>query len=154
MVNSSGQSAARNGSAFEMQLKAALENHPRYAANYQFRLESGKADGRPCRYDAIVYDRQTGERILISCKAQHSSGSTEEKVPFELLHLHHSLQSQVAERAYLVLFGNGFSRVKDFYLSKQFKNYMPKLAYGIDWPDELVMTNMDTLCGYIAKEKL
>jgi hypothetical protein len=154
MTDPSGQKAARNGSAFEMQLKAALDNHPRYAANYQFRLDTGKADGRPCRYDAMVYDRQTGQRIVISCKAQHSSGSTEEKVPFELLHLSHSLQSEVAERAYLVLFGNGFSRVKDFYLSRQFKQYMPKLAYGADWPDTLIMTNIETLCGLIHKEKL
>lgn len=154
MTDPSGQKAARNGNAFEMQLKAAIDSHPRYAAHYQFRLESGKADGRPCRYDAMVYDRDNGERILISCKAQHSSGSTEEKVPFELLHLSHSLQNKTAERAYLVLFGNGFSRVKDFYLSKQFKEYMPKLAYGTDWPEALVMTNMETLCGYIAKGKL
>ena len=135
MTDPAGKKASNNGRAFEMQLKAALDGQDRYAANYQLRLEAGKADGRPCRYDAMVFDRKTSTRILISCKAQHSSGSTEEKVPFELLHLSHSLQSEVAERAYLVLFGNGFSRVKDFYLSKQFKEYMPKLAYGKEWPD-------------------
>jgi hypothetical protein len=154
MTDPSGQKAARNGISFEKQLKAALDPHPRYAATYQLRLDSGKADGRPCRYDAIVYDRQTGDRILISQKAQHSSGSTEEKVPFELLHLSHSLKSQVAERAYLVLFGDGFSRVKDFYLSPQFREYMPKLAYGEEWPETLVLIDFAAFCGCIAKEKL
>jgi hypothetical protein len=154
MTDPSGQKAANNGLSFERQLKAALDGHSRYAANHQFRLETGKADGRPCRYDAIVYDRQTGDRILISCKAQHSSGSTEEKVPFELLHLSYSLQKQVAERAYLVLYGNGFSRVKDFYFSQEFKRYMPNLAYGTPWPEELKITNIETLGGLIAKERL
>jgi len=150
----SGAKAARNGKSFENVLKAMLDEHPRYAAQYQFRLDTGKADGRPCRFDAMVFDRQAGERIIISCKAQHSSGSTEEKVPFELLHLSHSLNAEAAERAYLVLFGEGFSRVKHFYLSPAFKEYMPNLAYGRPWGDNLRMLNVETLSQLIHREKL
>lgn len=150
----SGAKAARSGKSFENQLKAMLDNHPRYAAQYQFRLDTGKADGRPCRFDALVFDRQAGERIIISCKAQHSSGSTEEKVPFELLHLSHSLSAEVAERAYLVLHGEGFSRVKHFYLSRAFKDYMPSLAYGRPWDDNLRILNTPTLESLIHREQL
>ena len=135
-------------------LKAMLDGHPRYAAQYQFRLDTGKADGRPCRFDAMVYDRKAGERIIISCKAQHSSGSTEEKVPFELLHLSHSLNAEVAEKAYLVLHGEGFSRVKHFYLSDAFKEYMPILAHKRPWDDNLRILETKGLERLIIKEQL
>ena len=154
MTNTPGEKAGRNGRSFERILKAMLDDHPRYASAYQVRFKNGKADGRPCTYDALIVDRKSGDRIIISCKAQYSSGSTEEKVPFELLHLSHSLQAEVADRAYLVLHGNGFSRVKGFYLSNLFKQYMPVLAYGTKWPDNLIMLDSETLDMRIKRETL
>lgn len=153
MIDPSGHKAARNGSQFERTFGALIYNHSRYACDPQHRLQTGKADGRPCVIDAMIYDRSSQDRIAVSCKAQTSSGSVEEKLVYEIVHLSHLVYSGSCNRAYLVLLGKGFSRFKQFVISPQFKKYLPSLAWGTDWSN-LRIVGFDEIVTCINKETL
>ncbi len=151
--SSSGGKAQRQGSQFEKTFGVYLDGNPRYAFEPQHRIDCGKADGRPCKIDALVYDRISSERIAVSCKAQTSTGSVEEKMVYELLHLSHLVHSSACDRSYLVLLGNGFSKFKQFLVSPYFKEYMPCLAWGNDWSGVQIV-GFDDIVTLISKETL
>lgn len=64
--------------------------------------------------DAVA--SKAGQRFLVSLKWQQTSGTAEEKVPFEMLCLAEALQTGEYARAYLVLGGEGWKR-RDFFVS-------------------------------------
>lgn len=153
VVSTSGAKAQRQGSQFEKTFGSYLNGHPRYAFSPQYRLANGKADGRPCSIDALVYDKHSFEKIAVSCKAQTSSGSVEEKMVYELVHLSHLVHSKVCDRAYLVLLGNGFSGFKQFLISPAFKQYLPRLAWGEGW-EGIRIVGFDDIVTLINREAL
>jgi hypothetical protein len=71
--------------------------------------------------DAIA-ERET-ERILVSVKWQQTSGTAEQKVPFEVMCLAESLQSGGYAKAYLVLGGEGW-RLRPFFTSPDFRRHL------------------------------
>ena len=75
------------------------------------------------RIDVLV-DTDSGDKILVSMKWQQSTGTAEEKVPFEVIKLIHALKTGNYKTAYLVLGGNGWS-IKNFYLKGGLKDYIP-----------------------------
>jgi hypothetical protein len=75
-----GSKAAKNGGAFERSFASYIKGHERYAISSQVRIPNGKPDGRLCILDTMLFDRVNAERIVISCKAQTSQGSVEEKM--------------------------------------------------------------------------
>lgn len=66
-----------------------------------------------------------GKKYLISLKWQQTSGTAEQKVPFEMLCLADALQTGEYDQAYLVLGGDGWKR-RDYFISgamvEQLKN--------------------------------
>ena len=65
-----------------------------------------------------------GQRILISLKWQQVPGTTEQKVPFELISMIEALLTGDFAGAYIVLGGQNW-RFKDFYLGGGLDPYIP-----------------------------
>lgn len=63
-----------------------------------------------------------GKKFLVSDKWQSSSGTAEQKVPFEVLCLQEAIESGAATKAYLVLGGDGWT-LRDFYI-RDLKKYL------------------------------
>ena len=148
-----GSKAARNGKAFERSFASYMEGHERYAYATQVNLPKGKPDGRRCILDTVIYDRLESQRIVVSCKAQTSQGSVEEKMVYELFHLSHLIRSHYCKRAYLVLIGSGFSDFRRFIMSTQFKEFCPTLAWGEPW-DGVQILGYEDMVTRIRNEKL
>lgn len=70
--------------------------------------------GRTHNVDAIA--RKDDEAILVSLKWQQTSGTAEQKVPFEVLCLSDAILGGHASKAYLVLGGDGWT-LRDYYVS-------------------------------------
>jgi hypothetical protein len=64
--------------------------------------------------DAVA--SKAGDRVLVSLKWQQTAGTAEQKVPFEIMCLADVVRSGVAQRAYLVLGGDGW-KLRDYYTS-------------------------------------
>lgn len=153
MVATQGKNATKNGGKFEQTFAAYLQGNERYAVDSQLWLPTGKADGRPCRLDALIHDRHSGERIAVSCKSQTSGGSVEEKIVYEIVHMSHLLASKQAERAYIVFLGSGWSALLTYVQSAAFRAYLPHLAWGRDW-NGLRLSNFDDFVTRINRKSL
>ena len=57
-----------------------------------------------------------GEDLLVSLKWQQTSGTAEQKVPFEVMCLADVVRARGGQRAYLVLGGDGW-KLRDYYTS-------------------------------------
>lgn len=115
---------------------------------YQFREQvtiGQKMSGRKHRVDALI-DHADGA-MLVSLKWQQTSGTAEEKIPFEIINLMDACQRGPYRKAYLVLGGidsipgskQGGWTLRQWYLSgelKQFLNYHPLVEILL--PDEFV----------------
>jgi len=77
--------------------------------------------GRPHKVDAVA--EKSGEAIIISLKWQQSSGTAEQKVPFEVMCLADAVRANLAARAYLVLGGPGWT-LRDFFTSGALKQHL------------------------------
>lgn len=102
------------GQEFETEIKAALEKLG-YEVAEQVQVGT-RPNGRKHMIDLVA--KRQGRSYLISLKWQQTSGTAEQKVPYELICLSEALkQSRGAHQAaYLVLGGEGWS-LKKFYLS-------------------------------------
>jgi len=87
-------------------------------------LVGTRPNGRRHKVDLVADDRD-GNRYLISLKWQQSSGTAEQKVPFEVICLKDALQlyPERFRRAYLVLGGEGWT-LRDFYVGGGLQGYM------------------------------
>lgn len=93
------------GGVLEAMILPALER-----GGYAFRkqVETGtRPGGRRHMVDAIA--TRNGEDVLVSLKWQQTSGTAEQKVPFEVMCLADAVRSGAAGRAYLVLGGDGWT---------------------------------------------
>jgi hypothetical protein len=91
-----------------------------YAARSQV-LTGARPGGGPHRVDAIA--EKGDERIIISLKWQQSSGTAEQKVPFEVMCLADAVREKLANRAYLVLGGAGWT-LRTFYTSGALQDHL------------------------------
>ncbi|GIW58937.1 MAG: hypothetical protein KatS3mg087_0003 [Patescibacteria group bacterium] len=111
-----------SGVVFEKMLTDALEK-----GGYSFVrnvIVGKKPDGSRYKVDLLV-----DNKILVSVKWQQTSGTAEQKIPFEVIALTHLFKSGGSYRppAYLVLGGNGWrTELKEFYLSRDFLEWIPK----------------------------
>ena len=71
--------------------------------------------------DAIA--RSGDDAILVSLKWQQTSGTAEQKVPFEVMCLADAVTAGHGTKAYLVLGGDGWS-LRDFYTSGALKEHL------------------------------
>jgi hypothetical protein len=77
--------------------------------------------GRRHVIDALA--EKDGETILVSLKWQQTSGTAEQKVPFEVMCLADVVRAGEASRAYLVLGGDGWT-LRDYYTSGALKEHL------------------------------
>lgn len=86
-------------------------------AGYQHHLQVSvglRPGGRAHKADVVA--ERDGARILISLKWQQTSGTAEQKVPFEVMCLADAVQAGHADRAYLVLGGDRWT-LRDYFTS-------------------------------------
>jgi len=98
-----------------------------YQCDFQ-RVVGVRIGGRKHKVDVIA--RRDGHSVLVSLKWQQTSGTAEQKVPFEVICLADAVQAGVAEKAVLVLGGEGWT-LRDFYAGGGLASYL-KHAEAVD----------------------
>lgn len=82
---------------------------------YQRQVLAGtRCGGGVHKIDAIA--TRDGQRTIVSLKWQQTGGTAEQKVPFEVMCLAEAVRAGHADRAYLVLGGDGWS-LRNYYTS-------------------------------------
>jgi hypothetical protein len=100
------------GAVLEAMILPAL-SHSGY--QYQLQVSVGLRPGGRAHKADVVAERD-GARILISLKWQQTSGTAEQKVPFEVMCLADAVKAGHADRAYLVLGGDRWT-LRDYFTS-------------------------------------
>lgn len=100
------------GAVLEAMVVPALERGG-YACQSQI-VVGTRCGGGVHKVDAIA--SRDGRRTLVSLKWQQTGGTAEQKVPFEVMCLADAVRAGHADRAYLVLGGDGWS-LRDYYTS-------------------------------------
>jgi hypothetical protein len=75
------------------------------------------------RHFADAIASREGRRFVLSLKWQQSSGTAEQKVPFEVICLAKALREHDFAKAYLVLGGDGWT-LREFYASGGLRPYL------------------------------
>ena len=102
----------RTGGVLEAMILPALVRGG-YAVKPQ--VETGtRPGGRRHVIDAVA--EKSDEEILVSLKWQQTSGTAEQKVPFEIMCLADAVRHGSATRAYLVLGGDGWT-LREYFIS-------------------------------------
>jgi hypothetical protein len=110
------------GAVLENMVLPALKNG---GYSYQKQVLIGKRPhGNKHLIDVLAEDSQ-GKKYLISLKWQQSSGTAEQKVPFEIISLIDAMESGGYEKAYLVLGGIGWT-IREFYIKGGLNKYLIK----------------------------
>ena len=100
------------GAVLEAMVVPALD---RGGYTWRVQVETGtRPGGRRHQVDAIA--QKDGASVLVSLKWQQTSGTAEQKVPFEVMCLADAVRTKKADRAFLVLGGDGWT-LRDFYTS-------------------------------------
>src|SRR5690242_13557146 len=98
------------GAVLEAMILPALE---RGGYEWRTQVETGtRPGGRRQLIDAVA--TKGDQSILISLKWQQTSGTAEQKVPFEVMCLADSVRAGAGIRAYLVLGGDGWTLTNYF----------------------------------------
>lgn len=84
-----------------------------------------RCGGGTHKVDALA--RKGADTILISLKWQQTGGTAEQKVPFEVMCLADSVRTGHAQRAYLVLGGDGWT-LRDYYTSGAMAEHLTHAA--------------------------
>ena len=112
----------RTGGVLENMILPALER-----GGYQHRKQvviGTRLGGRSQKVDVLA-SRVESEQLPISLKWQQTSGTAEQKVPFEVLCLAEAVHKSRGrfKKAYLVLGGSGWT-LREFYVSGQIREYL------------------------------
>ena len=110
------------GTVFEDMLALAL-SHGGYEAQKQV-VVGERLGGRKHKVDWIA-TAPNGDKFIISVKWQQTSGTAEQKVPFELLCLIDTVSKGSGDykRAYLVLGGGGWT-LRDWYIGDGLREFL------------------------------
>ena len=84
-----------------------------------------RCGGGTHKVDAIA--TRGDDRILVSLKWQQTGGTAEQKVPFEVMCLADAVRTGHAQRAYLVLGGDGWT-LRDYYTSGALSEHLTHVA--------------------------
>ena len=84
-------------------------------------LTGARPGGGPHKVDAFA--EKNSESVIISLKWQQSSGTAEQKVPFEVMCLADAVREGLANRAYLVLGGMGWT-LRTYFTSGALKEHL------------------------------
>jgi len=94
----------------------------------------------------LISNNDPNKRGLISCKVQHVKGTTDEKIPYEVIKLIHMMKSDPRyKKAWIVLGGAGISpELKEFYKT-ELEEFIPDMkgkVVIITSTDELLSTDL------------
>jgi|SRR5687767_11119935 len=107
------------GAVLEAMILPALD---RGGYTWRVQIETGiRPGGRRHQVDAIA--EKSNEQVLVSLKWQQTSGTAEQKVPFEVMCLADAIRNGKADRAYLVLGGDGWT-LRDYYTSGSLADHL------------------------------
>lgn len=107
------------GAVLEAMVLPALQ---RGGYAYRKQVTSGtRPGGRKQMVDAIAV--KDGEEVLVSLKWQQTSGTAEQKVPFEVMCLADAVRDGRAKRAYLVLGGDGWT-LRSYFTSGKLNEHL------------------------------
>jgi len=109
----------RTGAVLEAMILPALKQGG-YSYTTQQMIGTRFGGGRHI-VDAIA--DKDGNRFLVSLKWQQTSGTAEQKVPFEVISLADVVVAGEFLKAYLVLGGEGWT-LRDFYVSGDLKKHL------------------------------
>lgn len=107
------------GAVLEAMILPALKQGG-YAYQTQVRVGQ-RPGGRTHKVDAVA--EKDGKRWLVSVKWQQVGGTTEQKVPFEVMCLSDTVVQGGFVKAYLVLGGEGW-RLREFYVGRGLDGYL------------------------------
>lgn len=107
------------GAVLEAMILPALR-HGGYEVEKQITIGC-RPGGRAHNVDAIA--RRESGVILVSLKWQQTSGTAEQKVPFEVMCLADAVQAGYGTKAYLVLGGDGWT-LRDYFTSGALKEHL------------------------------
>ena len=111
------------GAVLEAMILPALERGG-YRCEKQVKVGT-RCGGGVHKADAIA--RRDDSAILVSLKWQQTGGTAEQKVPFEVMCLADAVRSGGANRAYLVLGGDGWT-LRDYYTSGALADHLRHAA--------------------------
>jgi len=77
-------------------------------------IAGSRCGGGTHKVDALA--EKDGAKVLVSLKWQQTGGTAEQKVPFEIMCLADAVRAGHANRAYVVLGGDGWT-LRDYYTS-------------------------------------
>jgi hypothetical protein len=86
-------------------------------------VSSGTRLGGRGRHFVDAIATKNGNDILVSLKWQQTSGTAEQKVPFEVMCLADVVRAGNAHRAFLVLGGDGWT-LRDYYVSGALRDHL------------------------------
>lgn len=110
------------GTTYEKEIESLLEQFTNYEFQSQVNIGLKRNGGK--HYVDILLNGST----LLSLKYQRVQGTAEEKVPFEVMKLHHACLDHGYDSAILVLAGPDKAwKWKDYYLGEQFQNDMKQI---------------------------
>jgi hypothetical protein len=110
------------GTTYEKEVESLLEQFTNHEFQSQVNVGLKRNGGK--HYVDILLNGDT----LLSLKYQRVQGTAEEKVPFEVMKLHHTCVDYGYDSAILVLAGPDKAwKWKDYYLGEQFQNDMKKI---------------------------
>lgn len=112
----------RTGGVLESMVRPALD---RGGYTYMGPTHIGARVGGGKHLVDLVVTSKRGERFLVSMKWQQTSGTAEQKVPFEVICLMDAVSGGAGafSRAYLVLGGIGW-KLRSFYVSGNLKKHV------------------------------
>lgn len=119
-----GGRGTRSGATLETAVRAALQSSG-YTVEEQRNIGMTPRGSR--HIVDIVGTRENGTKFLVSLKWQQIGGSAEEKVPFEVIKLLHTMRASngAFDKAYIVLGGDGWSDgLVAFYQSAEFRSFI------------------------------
>jgi hypothetical protein len=89
---------------------------------YQTQVKAGsRCGGGTHKVDALA--EKDGAKVLVSLKWQQTGGTAEQKVPFEIMCLADAVRTGHADRAYLVLGGDGWT-LRDYFTSGRLAEHL------------------------------
>lgn len=94
----------------------------------------------------LISNDEPDKRGLVSCKVQHVSGTTDEKIPFEVVKLIHTMKNDPRyKKAWIVLGGAGIKpELKQFYKT-ELEKFIPEMkdkVIIVSSTDELLSTDL------------
>jgi hypothetical protein len=132
----------RTGGVLEQMVLPALKQG---GYSYKIQVNIGKRLGLG-RHMIDVVAEKDGRSILVSMKWQQVPGTTEQKVPFEIICLLEALEAGIYNKAYLVLGGEGW-KLRNFFVG-------PGLKKWLGYEDKVEVLTLEAFAGRANTGKL